>query len=599
MTPEEQKKREEELDRFWSMEHLLPAQKKLHPSFRDTDTTELVLEPPVREEQPPSPDRLVVPPKPERKVLPENPEFPPDEKKEEKEPTVAYVPEHSLIRSVRLRRCRTFPLRQESFVRDAERLFAAEGAPCERTTFFSYVPQYSQMNRAQLEWYLWWRHEFRQGTCIPTDYSYLVLYISEVLNFPEQILPTVGQRALCTLWKHYRDTFEQLDHSLPEWICDYSLIHQLPAPQLSPVCLRTAIKNGTLREFYVPVDEENGDIRALLWFCSSYDYRKSRFCTPENLPLFNRILPGALRAASTGTFDDGTPYDLGKVGGTRHVMRRSYEGILTLDSQRRFIDVEYRTYHCPTEWKALVTDILKYAENAIRASQGIRSRLAVRHLPANVREKLDFWLRQNLPAPPRESRTRKHEAEEEAAYAALYDLPQKAFSLQNAMQIESESWETTRRLVEAFEENGQPQKAPSNHPAAVPPAPEPACKNAPAPQKPNPQPPATEAEAVSASPVRDAFPTIPPDSKMTEPTGAPPSGNDAFSPYLPFLHAVAEQNPEKQRKSAADLNAMPDAVADRINELAAELYGDILLEEGENGYEVVADYSELFQSLLQ
>ena len=78
-----------------------------------------------------------------------------------------------------------------------------------------------------------------------------------------------------------------------------------------------------------------------------------------------------------------------------------------------------------------------------------------------------------------------------------------------------------------------------------------------------------------------------------------PLTSSAFSKYLPFLRAVANRSTGEQRHAAELLGSVPDAVADRINELATGLYGDILLEEGENGYEAVEDYSDLFQSLLQ
>ena len=37
---------------------------------------------------------------------------------------------------------------------------------------------------------------------------------------------------------------------------------------------------------------------------------------------------------------------------------------------------------------------------------------------------------------------------------------------------------------------------------------------------------------------------------------------------------------------------MIDAVADEINEIAAEIFGDVILEEGEDGYVIIEDYRE-------
>ena len=37
---------------------------------------------------------------------------------------------------------------------------------------------------------------------------------------------------------------------------------------------------------------------------------------------------------------------------------------------------------------------------------------------------------------------------------------------------------------------------------------------------------------------------------------------------------------------------MIDAVADEINEIAAEIFGDVILEDGEGGYAIIEDYRE-------
>ena len=46
------------------------------------------------------------------------------------------------------------------------------------------------------------------------------------------------------------------------------------------------------------------------------------------------------------------------------------------------------------------------------------------------------------------------------------------------------------------------------------------------------------------------------------------------------------------------MGKMPDLLADEINELAAEHMGDVLLEETDDGYAVIEDYTDQVRALL-
>ena len=61
-----------------------------------------------------------------------------------------------------------------------------------------------------------------------------------------------------------------------------------------------------------------------------------------------------------------------------------------------------------------------------------------------------------------------------------------------------------------------------------------------------------------------------------------------------FLTAALEGDKTKQNQVAKRLSGMPDAIADEINEIAAELLGDIILEEDDgDGYRVIEEYREV------
>ena len=62
-----------------------------------------------------------------------------------------------------------------------------------------------------------------------------------------------------------------------------------------------------------------------------------------------------------------------------------------------------------------------------------------------------------------------------------------------------------------------------------------------------------------------------------------------------IIYALKEDF-KKQRETASNLSLMTDALADEINDLAADILGDIILEDTGDGYTILEDYRELFEN---
>ena len=119
-------------------------------------------------------------------------------------PALTYQPKHPLISAVRIYPWRSNFNFYERFCRMAEALCERHGEPCQSVPFFSYMPQYDQMNRSQLDWYLYWRDCVRKGEYLNTDYSYIFLYLFEIINLSDRISPEQGQKMMCDIWCQYR-----------------------------------------------------------------------------------------------------------------------------------------------------------------------------------------------------------------------------------------------------------------------------------------------------------------------------------------------------------------------------------------------------------
>ncbi len=537
--------REQELDDFWNIDALIPRKKHSFAPTRDTTTAEIEL-PPRETESEPREDFSA------RRFIPPHTA---EERRQAPTPNEEYVPNHALLRHVRIYHPKSTYQYYEAFVRDAVRLYPIHGEPCERVTFFSYVPQYSQMSRAQLEWYLWWRERFRNGEALATDYSYVLLYAYELINLSERLAPTLVQAELLRLWESYREIYHQLDGYLSEWICDHSLLHRLTLPSDVPhKLIASAMTHCTLKEFYFFSDASSGYAGALLAFCNNYDYKKSKFYADENKPIFDRVMPSAINLVIDSFSRDGKLFVQSRMDDSR-VTRNAYTGALCAYSIKRNIEVEYCSFSRSNELRYFITDVVKYTENALRTRLSIRSRLSVYSIPPRIREMIDRHLQEILPEMPRSTKA-KRENTESLAYEKRYDLPQSALSLAHAAEIEQASWETTGRLLEAFDD--------------------------------------AEVENLNSPlPVEE---TVTLEAESEEPNGD--AASEKLRPYTEFLRAALQGDISAEDWIAKNTGKMLDALADEINEIAAVETGDILLEENGSGYAVIEDYREWVESLL-
>ena len=468
-------------------------------------------------------------------------------------PDEEYVPESAMLHRVRIYRWKTTYQYYEDFCKHATALYSRRGEPCQPVAFFSYVPQYAQMNRAQLNWYLYWRDGVRRGEIMPTDYSYILLYVFEIINLADTVDVRAGQQQLCALRAAFRGTYPRLGHLLDEWICDYSLIHHLPPPETEDLSL---LGDCTLKEFYVPnTDASHRYASALIAFGSNYMYTKSKFAVGENRALYDKHMPGALCACIADRGEVGARMAGAGLEESR-LIRDAYTGALCSHRVKRRIEIDYCSFARSHELRILVTDIMKYTENRLRAYLGVKSRLGLYALPQTFRDCIDRYMQGAL---PQKIRPASNEPRQE--YEAMYDVPRTALDIHLAAQIEASSWNTTERLISAFGEESEPLEILCEQPAPE--------------EQPHDQ------ISVSCEP------------NVAEETD---DLNGKLSEYRGFINFALRNDVAGQRAYAREHGEMLDSIADRINEIAADVIGDILLEEDENGgYRVLEDYTDLWR----
>lgn len=545
------KKSANALDDFWDIESLLPQKKTVRPtsapSRANTEATEIEFEPPKKQESASVPTEGKIPSsgsltQPSASIKKPTPP----------EPQLRYQPRHPLISEVRIYPWRSNFGFYERFCAMANALYDRHGAPCDPVPFFSYMPQYDQMNRAQLDWYLHWRDCIRGGEYPETDYSYIFLYLFEIINLTDRIAPADGQRMMCEIWKRYRQTYPLLNRYLADWICDYSLIHRLAPPaQVLADVLPIIADNSSFKEFYAcPTgDDTTQDAQIYLTFCTNYNYRKSKLylAGSEQKNAMNEHIPAAISVAVKALEEQNTSFAATKMQKAT-LSRDSFIGALCSGRMKRRIEVDYCSFNRSHELRFLITDIIKYTENKLRGLFGMKSKLSVYALPDQVKAILDEYFAQVFPS------KRKPIMEERPAYETLYDLPTTELSLSHAEEIEQSSWDVTRQLVEAFEE---PQSEPT---------------------------------AVAEEPPQEAEIVAQDDTDLAV----------ALKPYAALLCAIDRQDMTQVKEIARQLGKLPDALVEEINTLASDVFGDILIEENEHGgYAMIEDYRDDIASLLK
>lgn len=538
-----EKEKRNAIDDFWSIDSLVP--KKRPPAvFDDKHTEAEEIEIPLPEAKTQSTPRSEKIPEAgvvKRYVHPNTAE---SEKK--KIPDEEYFPQNSLIHSVSLYSWNSAYPYYEQFRKAAIYYYNKTSEKVDAEPYFSYMPQYSQLNDRQLAFYLWFRSEIRAGRYPSVDYSYILLLIYETINLSDKLPRERSVDLLAGIWLNYRSNYPRLDVQLSEWIFDMCLLLKLGPPRDILGEIGDALPaTAGLREFYA---DALGDSEAfatlLIRHCSNYNYKKSKFAVGENEGLYKKHLGGVLAYIISKSTDPSHPFEFAglKLQDSR-TQRDTFTGALCSPKVKKRVEIEFCSFSHSHELRFIVTDILKYAENRIRAHIGVKSRLSINPLPSEIKVLAQEYFDRELPL----RSAHPGVVDEIPEYEKLYEPRSSGLSFEAAAMIEELSWETTEKLVEAFADEDAPLLLESEEPVI----------------------PESECEGEDGDFVHSL------------------SAEDKE-----FLIAALNADGSRQSAIAAEAGSLPDIIADRINTLAADVFGDIVLEETEGIYTVIEDYEE-------
>lgn len=540
-----EKNMRDSLDEFWNISSLVPA-KRPNAVFdsKHTEATEIVI--PIPDEAHPAsvksekiPEGGII----KRYIHPHT-----HESEKKRVPDDEYRPENSLIHAVRLYSWNSVYPYYETFRKDAIFYYNKTSKKVEAESYFSYMPQYSQLSDRQLAYYLWFRSEVRSGRFPSVEYSYILLLIYETINLFDKLTRERSIDFLASVWLNYRDEYPRLDVQISEWIFDMCLISKTYPPRdIIGVVGSSLPATAGLREFFADSVGDAGAFASLLMsHCSNYNYKKSKFAIGDNLELYSRHMHGVIAYIISKCNDPSHPFEFAglKLQDSR-TQRDSFTGALCSPRIKKRIEIDFCSFSHSHELRFIVTDILKYAENRIRAHIGVKSRLSVNPLPLEIKSLAEEYFNKELPIKALYIGAK----DEIPEYEKFYEPVSRGLSFDSAAKIEEISWETTEKLIDAFEEEQASE---------------------------------IEIEKVVMQTQEEN------EDVLASLTSAEKS----------FIYAALAEDYAAQTRIATEAGTLIDIIADRINTVAFENMGDILLEECGDGYVVLEDYKEEIKGVL-
>ncbi len=427
------------------------------------------------------------------------------------------------------------------FVVEAKRAVNVPVRPAEFVPFTCYWPTYANMSREQRAWYFYWRDAFYRGNVLKTDLSYIFVAVYEIIN---RAYP-VGRESLekmLSLWEAYRDAFPRLDYYMSQWCLDYVITNDITFP-FSEILQRIPLSVPNMRpflEFYINDALKTGlhtlpfDI---LCEFSEYHMQNSRFykghedlCRTAVCAALAEIDRSLWAAKQTGLLAYLAPRPKREVWD-------SFTGAVCGRAAAKRIEVEYVPYSKGSGIRSFVGSVMRYTENALRKREKYAGRLRGITLSEAVMQAIDRSLA---------CKTTEETGE-----------PNIVIDLSRAAEVERESWDNTRRLIEAVQD-AQPDAE------------------------------GFEREDFAENPVVTEEKALPlPDEEMPMAT----TGGADWKTFVEALEPVhcallramlAGADAAVLSEIATEAFSFPEALYDDINELAADMLGDIILDV-ENG----------------
>ncbi len=421
--------------------------------------------------------------------------------------------------------------------------------------FSLYFPSYQLMSCEQLRTYFTWRSGVRRGDVRQTSFSYVFLYLYELINNVGVRDCEDGLAKLASVWEAYRPYEKKLDRYMNAWVRDYYITNDFTEPFESVLG-----KTGNLAKLYRPSGAEN--FFDFYRPYSDYKIEKSIFFTGDAEKAIRacfchvvRSLDGFLRRQGA-EFEDLVFYS--KSNAWVPFSKALYCPFSRPVRNKAVRLSETQKYKClngrwtsseskiPKEnGRAILGFLLRRIEQFFRTASGFKYKLTANRDKVSAGE-IAQWF------PERES----FFAAVDAAIAEYYrESRRKTVTVDPSRleEIRANARKTQELLLADAEADGPGEEEPAEEPEAVPPA----------------------AEKPPASP--EAKPAAHPAQAAEDPWAAFARSLDETEKDAVRL-ALRDAPPDAFRTLSKESGVMPEVLADGINQKAIGTVGDDVME---------------------
>ena len=282
------------------------------------------------------------------------------------------------------------------FEKDIAKYIDKEGKEVPHVPFMQYWATYDGMDRAQKEWYFYWRSQVRKNNYLSTDLSYIFVHIYELLNDYGWKRPQDGYDQLVKLWVTYRTQHPQLDRYLMEWLFDFARVHNLEF--VLPEIEELSFPNRTMiKDILIEKHSNEKPLKlpfALIDVLCDYSLVGSKFYKDGHQVLMHESIPRVLALADAALIKKSGKGILETYGPTKatNQMYYAFPGANCKYAHKR-MDVMVKAYSNSYKLRKYINELVRFAENVLRELYECRGRLRGVELDAETANLVTAFLK--------------------------------------------------------------------------------------------------------------------------------------------------------------------------------------------------------------
>jgi hypothetical protein len=277
---------------------------------------------------------------------------------------------------------------KKSFLEQAREYADKTHKSTEHIPFMCYWPSYEYMSEAQLDWYFYMRGCLRKEIYINTDLSYLFVYIYELINQIGVESPDDGLEKIINIWINYRNTYNKLDRYLTDWTGDYISFYKCDTDSIFKLLKKEGLfllmPADMLADYYFK-NNVMMPIELITRFCD-YKFYESEFIKGENGNLFTDYLSSLvndircfMNKEKEGSFEKRDVL----ISSIRQHKKLPFQRAIFNNPDNIRIDA-YLPYEQHKPFRYFITAVIKEFENQLRIIVKYKGRLRPDKLPDEI-----------------------------------------------------------------------------------------------------------------------------------------------------------------------------------------------------------------------